>query len=153
MNEMPNAIADLIAKYLKDELNDQEKQELDNWVQQSEEHQRFFRQFTDEETLAATLTEYETSKSIVYSKIKEAIPFSGQTKTKTMHGWWLYPRKLTAVEASLIITAGLLFWWQIDKKEKSGAATATVQPTQDRQPASEGAILKLDDGKEIILDH
>src|SRR5690606_16605931 len=82
MNEIPKVISDLIARHLNDELNDQEKLELDKWVQQSEDHEHFFRQFTDEEALAATLTEYETSKDIVYKKIKEAVSFQQQADKK-----------------------------------------------------------------------
>ena len=152
MNELPKSIADLIVKHLNDELNDQEKQDLDNWVQQSENHRRFFSQFTDEEALTVTLTEYETSKGIVYDKIKEAIPFGEPTHSKTRSLWWLNTRRLTAVAASLLLVAAALVWWSIDKKDSKVAETPVTAVTHDRQPASEGAILKLADGKEIILD-
>lgn len=153
MNNLPNRISHLISKHLNDELNDQEKQELNEWVQQSEDHQRFFTQFTDEEAFAATLEEYETSKGIVLSKIKEAINLKEQPQPKARMIWWLNRRRLTAVAASIIIAGGTLIWWNINKKEKPVTATAIVQPTQNRQPASEGAVLKLADGKEIILDN
>ncbi|WP_205512841.1 FecR family protein [Longitalea arenae] len=152
MNNLPNRIAQLISKYLNDELNDQEKQELDEWVQQSEDHRHFFRQFTDEEAFAATLEEYETSQGIVLSKIKEAITFEDQSRSKARMIWWLNPRKLTAVAASVIIAGGALVWWNVNKKEKQLTEAATVQPAYNGHPASEGAVLKLADGKEIILD-
>jgi transmembrane sensor len=152
MNEMPKAIADLIVKHLNDELNDQEKQELDRWVQQSEDHQRFFRQFTDEEALTATLTEYETSKGIVFNKIKEAIPFGKPARAKTIFLPWINWRRLTAVAASLLFVAATLVWWNIDRKNRKVTGTPVASTSQDRQPASEGAVLKLADGKEIILD-
>lgn len=153
MNNLPNRISHLISKHLNDELNDRDKQELDEWVQQSEDHQRFFRQFTDEEAFAATLEEYETGKGIVLSKIKEAIRFNDQPQTKRGVIWWLNRRRLTAAAASIIIAGGALMWWNINKKEKSVAKTAIAQATPNRQPASEGAVLKLADGKEIILDN
>jgi transmembrane sensor len=152
MNNLPNRIAHLISKYLNDELNGPEERELNEWVHQSADHQRFFSQFTDEEAFAATLAEYEISKGIVLSKIKEAISFEEQPRPKTGMIWWLNRRRLTAVAASIIIAVGALVWWSIDKKEKPVTVTAIVQPTQNRQPASEGAVLKLADGKEIILD-
>ncbi len=148
---MSRNIAGLIMKYLNDELNDQEKQELDEWVHQSEDHQRFFRQFTGEEAFAATLEEYETSKGIVLTKIKEEIHFGAQRRSKSRIVW-LNRRTLTAAAASVIIAGGAWLWWVTDKKEKRVTATVTVQPAHDRQPASEGAVLKLADGKEIILD-
>ena len=153
MNNLPNRISHLISKHLNDELNDEEKQELNEWVQQSEDHQRFFSQFTDEEAFAATLEEYETGKGIVLSKIKEAIHFKEQPQTKGGMIWWLNRRRLTAAAASIIIAGGALMWWNINKKEKPVTKTAIVQPTPNRQPASEGAVLKLADGKEIILDN
>jgi len=153
MNNLPNRISHLISKHLNDELNDEEKQELNEWVQQSEDHQRFFSQFTDEEAFAATLEEYETGKGIVLSKIKEAIRFNEQPQTKGGMIWWLNRRRLTAAAASIIIAGGALMWWNINKKEKPVTKTAIVQPTPNRQPASEGAVLKLADGKEIILDN
>lgn len=145
---MSKAIADLITKHLSDELNDQEKQELNKWVQQSEEHQRFFEQLTGEDTLAATLNEYETSRGIVYEKIKETVAFNEPAKSKIKVIW-----RLTAVAAVLVATCGVVVWWNIDSKEKKAPPTAAVPATHDRQPASEGAVLKLDDGKEIILDN
>ena len=153
MNNLPNRISFLISKHLNDELNDEEKQELDEWVQQSEDHQRFFRQFTDEEAFAATLEEYETGKGIVLSKIKETIHFKEQPQTNRGMIWWLNRRRLTAAAACIIIAGGALMWWNINKKEKPVTKTAIVHPTPNRQPASEGAVLKLADGKEIILDN
>jgi transmembrane sensor len=153
MNNLANRISYLISKHLNDELNDQEKQELDEWVQQSEDHQRFFNQFTDEDAFAETLEEYETGKGIVLSKIKEAINLKEQPQPKTGIIWWLNWRRLTAVAASIIIAGGAWVWWNINKREKPLTETAIVQPTQNRQPASEGAVLKLADGKEIILDN
>ncbi|RZS72591.1 FecR family protein [Pseudobacter ginsenosidimutans] len=153
MNEISKTIADLIRKHLNDELNDQEKQELDNWVQQSEEHRLFFEQLTHEETLAATISEYETSRKIIFEKIKKAIPLSGETEIKSAGIRRLNPGRLTAIAASILVIGGVLVWWSVDRKDNRIAET-TARPViqQDLQPASEGAILKLADGKEIILD-
>lgn len=152
MNDVSKVISDLIARHLNDELNEQEKQELDNWLQQSEDHQRFFRQFTDEEALAATLSEYETSKGIVYGKIKEAIASSEQAGKKTTNIRWLNTRRLTAVAASILLIGAAYVWWSTVKDDGKVAEIPAAMATQDKQPASEGAILKLADGKEIILD-
>jgi transmembrane sensor len=152
MNERSKAISDLIAKHLNDELNEQEKQELDKWVQQSEEHQRFFRQLTGEDSLAGTLAEYETSKAIVYDKIKEAIPFGKQPEKETIKTRWLNVRRLTAVAASILLIGAVYVWLNTNKNDKNVAETPVALVAQDKQPASEGAILKLADGKEIILD-
>lgn len=152
MNEISKVISDLIAKHLNDELNDQEKQELDKWVQQSEDHRRFFRQFTDEKALASTLTEYETSKDIVYSKIKEAVSFNGQANKKIINIRWFNLRRFTAVAASLLILVGAFVWWNIHEKRSRIAETTVAQTIRNSQPASQGAVLKLADGKEIVLD-
>lgn len=153
MNDISKTIADLIRKHLNDELNDQEKQELDNWVQQSEEHRLFFHQLTDEKSLAAIISEYETSRSIVFEKIKKAVPLSGESNIKSAGIRWLNPRRLTAIAASILVAGGALVWWSVNRNENSIteiAAKPVIQ--QNLQPASEGAILKLADGKEIILD-
>lgn len=150
MNELSKAIADLIQKHLNDDLNDQEKQELDNWVQQSEEHQQFFRQFTDEGKLSAMLSEYEKSKVLVFEKIKKTIPL-GEVKTPRIR--WMNIGKRIAIAASILCIGGILVWWSINSKsDRTAGMKATPVVKQDRQPASEGAILKLADGKEIILD-
>ncbi|WP_127131744.1 FecR family protein [Pseudoflavitalea rhizosphaerae] len=153
MNDISKTIADLIRKHLNDELNDQEKQELDNWVQQSEEHRLFFHQLTDEKSLAATISEYETSRNIVFEKIKKAIPLSGESNIKSAGIRWLNPRRLTAIAASILVAGGTLVWWSVNRNDNritEIAAKPVIQ--QNLQPASEGAILKLADGKEIILD-
>jgi transmembrane sensor len=151
MNEISKAIADLILRHLNDELNDQEKEELDRWVQQSDDHQRFFRQFTDEKNLAETLSEYDASKDIVYEKIIKAIPGNSQANT-TSNIRWINPRRLTAIAASILLLASALLWWNIDRNNNQLAESNLPATQRDRQPAFEGAILKLADGKEIILD-
>ncbi len=152
MKEISKTISDLIAKHLNDELNEHEKQELDKWVSQSEDHKRFFQQLTDESALAATLAEYEMSRAIVYNKIKEAIPFQEQTGKKAGRISWLNARRLTAVAATIILVGAAYMWWYTVNDESRNGATAPVLVAQDKQPASEGAILKLADGKEIVLD-
>lgn len=153
MNEKSKAIADLVQKHLNDELNDQDKQELDNWLQESEENRLFFDHLTDEKSLAATLSEYEVSKDIIYGKIKKAIPLDGEKRKRYTAIAWLNPRRITAVAASVLIISGALVWWSIVNRNEPGTGTAAVPESQrDRQPAFEGAILKLADGQEIILD-
>lgn len=152
MSEISKAISDLIARHLNDELNDQEKQELDEWVQQSEDHQRFFRQLTDEASLASTLTEYEKSRDIVYNKIKEAIPFNRQADKKVINIWRFNLRRFTAIAASILLIGGTFVWWNIYVKDNRLAEEPVAGMTRDRQPASGGAVLKLADGEEIILD-
>lgn len=152
MSEISKAISDLIARHLNDELNDQEKQELDKWVQQSEDHQRFFRQFTDERSLASTLKEYEQSREIVYNKIKEAIPFNSQADKKVVNIWRFNLRRFTAIAASILLIGGAFVWWNIAVKDNRLAEDPVAGITRDRQPASGGAVLKLADGEEIILD-
>lgn len=152
MNEVSKNISELIAKHLNDELSEREKQELDSWVQQSEDHQLFFRQFTDEAMLASTLNEYETSKGIVFNKIKEAIPFDEHSDRKVTGIWWLNRRRVTAVAASILLICGAYVWWNKDQKDQRTASTSVAPVTRDRKPASEGAVLKLADGKEIVLD-
>ena len=153
MNGKSKAIADLVQKHLNDDLNEQERQELDNWLQESEENRLFFEHLTDEKSLSATLSEYEISKDIVYGKIKKAIPLNGEKKKKTAGIVWLNPRRITAVAASILVVSGALVWWSINNNDNPGTGTAVVPASQrDRQPAFEGAILKLADGQEIILD-
>lgn len=152
MNEIPKVISDLIAKHLNDELNDQERQELDKWVRQSEDHQRFFGQFTDEASLASTLKEYETSRDIVYNKIKEAVSFNAQAGKKIISIRRLRLRRFTAIAASLLVLAGAFVLWDLLENNGNVPGTAAVRNTGDGKPASHGAVLKLADGKEIVLD-
>lgn len=153
MNEKSKAIADLVQKHLNDDLNDQEKQELDNWLQESDENRLFFERLTDEKSLSATLSEYDISKDIVYGKIKKAIPLNGEKKKRPAGIVWLNPRRITAIAASILVVGGALVWWSISSNDNPGTGTAVVPASQrDRQPAFEGAILKLADGQEIILD-
>ncbi len=152
MNEISKVISDLIAKHLNDELNDRERRELEEWVRQSEDHQRFFRQFTDEASLASTLKEYETSRGIVYNKIKEAVSFNGQTGNKIVSIRRLRLRRFAAVAASLLVLAGAFVLWDLLENNGNVPGTAAVQNTGDGKPASHGAVLKLADGKEIVLD-
>lgn len=152
MSDISQRISHLIAKHLNDELNEQEKQELDKWVEQSDDHRLFFQRLTDEKGLGETLKEYETSKAIVLGKIKEVIPFGQPPEKKKAVIWWFNARRLTAAAASIVLIGALYFWWTANKSDKKTAETFTPLVVHDKQPASEGAILKLADGKEIVLD-
>jgi Fe2+-dicitrate sensor, membrane component len=152
MKKTPNAVAELIAKYLNNDLNDQEKQELDQWVQQSEAHQQFFQQLTGEASLAAIIQEYETSKVLVLDQVKAAIAGDEETKTKVIPIWRRL-RKVAAVAASVLLIGTVVVWYLYRSESTVEATPAVVATTtHDKQPATEGAILQLADGKEIVLD-
>jgi len=59
---------------------------------------------------------------------------------------------VAAVAASVLLIGTAVVWWLQDKQENKVAPAPSVVTTHDKQPASEGAILQLADGKEIVLD-
>lgn len=55
-------IAELIFKYLRDELFVHEDRELQAWIDQSESNRLFFERFTGEENIIRGLKQYEAAK-------------------------------------------------------------------------------------------
>lgn len=79
----------LIAGYLKDQLNQQELEELDVWIDASPANQRLFEQISDERNRMTGLAWWETlpvEKRLQHIKLRLAIP--EKQLTNWMNACW-----------------------------------------------------------------
>jgi transmembrane sensor len=135
-------IAQLIAKYVKGTISPSEHDELDRWVEASDENMLLFEQLTDEQTINGALNKLEaTDWKAALEQVQTRI---GQRKRKRKTGQsWL-------IAASLLIIVGAGTWFILrnETMEKPGIA---VSVPFDKPPGKETAVLTIDGGKSIDL--
>jgi transmembrane sensor len=147
----------LILKYNQDELTEEERTILDNWVNASADNKQLFAKLTNNDELQSRLNQWheiEGTKEDVRRRAMELI-FPGALvapiERATTRSMW------KTVAAAAVVTAVLgAGAWLLLKKEPA-KQVATVQPAEntllaDATPGAYKAQLVLDDGSTIELD-
>ena len=137
-----NRIAELILRQLKGEMNNQEANELKEWIDQSEENRLLFEELTDAARLKAEFSAFYQSRARIFGKINEAI-----SVPKSVALW-----KKIAVAASILIIVGVGGYVYFANKNEHQVARNTPRRQIDIEPARNGAVLTLNNGKQIVLD-
>lgn len=142
--------SDLIFKYLKGELTEQEQTELDNWTERSEANRALFSELTNPGTLNPLLTEiYRNDGKSAYRRLSRRL-FSSRLGILTMlRDNWYY-----AAAAVLLPVAAVLIYFSIPVKPQPFAKDdkpASAAPA-DIPPGKDYAILTRSDGRKIVLD-
>jgi ferric-dicitrate binding protein FerR (iron transport regulator) len=142
-------IPKLIANHLKEQLTENERQELQAWIDKSEGNRRFFEQATNEALLLADLKQFTESApdTTAFSRtLEKAI---SEAKVAGISPW----RKYIAVAASvlLFLVAGA---WLFNRSHSDKAAVAkSISPKKTEvAPGHDGAVLTLADGRTMVLD-
>ncbi len=148
-------IGDLIVKYLGNDqgLDEDEQNELLDWMNQSEENRKAFEELTDPVQIRDELRKLEALKRASWTKIKAAmdaynvehIPIRVKTKTKPL----VWSRLAIAATALLILTGVLYF--MLRDKQAFPSQQATTEPGIVT-PGQYRAILTLADHSTITLD-
>lgn len=135
-------IAYLIAGFVKQTLTPEEHDELDNWVEASDDNMLLFEELTDPLTIEQGLQKLqsENSKS-AYQKIRRQLPF---TKAPVYQRIWPY-----TVAASLLLAVSSIWYFKYQSKEPLLPAEAIIA---DLEPGGNKAQLTLSDGTVYILD-
>lgn len=147
-------IASLIIKQWRGELTIEETIELDQWAAQSEANRELLQVLTHDETLRHELITYyegEEAREAIWKKIDEATSETTQAIPMPVHHQRKYRYMAAAVTVTAILTSVAYFWFQRNSKP---ATTPVAQiATTDVLPGGNKAILKLSDGKTIVLDN
>ena len=147
-------IAELIQKYLREDLTEEEPQQLQDWQQQSEGNRRIFNKLTDDEYLMQAITDHYKidSDEVALQKMNARIDADQQPKDINTHTGvktiWL---RLTVAAAILVVLATSAVYI-FRKKPHSSELTQSTPATQDIAPGSYKATLTLADGRSIVLD-
>lgn len=144
-DEKAYRIAYLVLGYIRKTLTEAEHDELDAWVEASDENMLLFEELTDEKNIEANLAWMEsvqTEKAL--EKTKEQLQFSSPAKNKRRKLW---PFMAAAAILIAIIAVYLIQPW----KTNSQINTAPVA-TNDALPGGNKAILTLSNGAIINLE-
>ncbi len=139
-------VAQLIHKYLREEISEDELQQLNNWQQQSAGNRRIFQQLTNDEYLLQAVTDgYKIdSDETALQKINAQIDADLQPKGAVRPIWL----RLSVAAAILVVLATSAVY--ILRRNQQGPAI--THSTQNIVPGSNKASLTLADGRSIVLD-
>jgi len=130
----------LIAGFLKQNLTEEEKDELDEWILASDENMILFEKMTDEKNVAqaaAWFRKMNVEQDLAETKRKIAI--------RKPQRLWQY----IAAASVIIATAAGIYLYQNSIRQKNQSEVAVQK--QDIMPGSNKATLTLGDGKIIDL--
>ncbi len=145
-NEEAIRIATLIAAYIRGTISEKDHDELDSWVEKSEENMLLFEKLTDPAQLELSLKEMdEMGEGPSFQRIKRKID-----SRKTERSW--IQRVLTYSAAAAVLVIGT--WWFVFRDKSNGQMEYSFVKSDsvDIPPPEINAILKLPDGKEIALE-
>src|SRR5665647_638691 len=146
MDEKASRVAYLIAGFIRHTLTEKEHDELDAWVESSDENMLLFEELTDEKNIEANLawmdkTRTEESLELTKKKI-EFTPEYKNLKTKK----WFY-----SIAASVILlVAAFGIYKIINNKQSKQTSIAKIDQT-GIQPGGNKATLTLSNGSVIDL--
>jgi len=136
----------LIAGFLKESLTEAEKQELDDWVNESEHNKKLFAELTDREELQEKLKDYNHADAEQYlQQSKQELNFNNRRKPIRL---WAY-----GVAASIIAFI-IIIWVAKPFKEKQSPVARTETDSvihQSNQWEKEQVVLDMGKGKKIVL--
>ncbi len=146
--------AQTIYKYLKNELNEEERHELEAWFSASEENRRLFERLTNENELQDELRFFERIElSSAWQKI--AAQTEGKGKVVSLQArkrrWWY------AAAAAVILLIGSVVVYQLSISKPTSTDIAKKEAKDNRYkndvlPGGDKAVLTLADGSTIVLD-
>lgn len=147
MDNIVKRKAYLITRYLKGSLNATELQELEEWIDESDDNRQLFDSLTDPEHLRAALHRYDEKKEKILNRIQASITINQIRR----YGWWYTWGRCAALAAVVaILFTGA--WYLMNTNTLRYAVTSLpARYRNDVLPGSEQARLTLDDGAVIIL--
>jgi transmembrane sensor len=138
-------VAALIAKHLRGELTDHEKNELEQWLQSGPRNPELFRKLTDDNLVLDELDFFSvTEKDKAWENIVGKTGFKKKDKKQRLNHLFPY-----AAAILLLLAVGTTVSRLLHKKEER--KTLAIHPT-DLLPGGNKAVLTLADGSKIVLD-
>jgi len=137
----------LIAGHIRGTLTEPEKDELDDWIIESDENLELFEKLADEDNIEMEMQKHlrmEKEKAEALAGVKETI---GLKHKGSLHKIWPY-----MVAASVLVIAFSLYIFKNDNSERKNEKPIARTTKIDIQAGSDKAVLTLSDGRTIILD-
>jgi transmembrane sensor len=139
--------SDLIVKYLQEELDEREQQELDIWIDQSPANRELFSELSNAGRLKALMGEYgKFDKKTALRKLHRKLFPAGLKAMMVTLTFWRF-----AAAAMFILVIGMVVWYvNSGPSATGGKMTSTNQSPGAIVPGSKKAQLVMPDGK--IMD-
>jgi transmembrane sensor len=140
-------IADLIVRYRRNTLNEQEKEELEAWCNLCEENQLLFNRLNDAGEATGALVElYSESINEEGGKIRHMFPDQQNQR-------FITTIKYAVIAIVLVLTGVAVYLIQTTSHNKKIAAIDNKEELNSKQvPGKQGVQLKLANGSIIYLD-
>ncbi|WP_052324135.1 FecR family protein [Flavihumibacter sp. ZG627] len=145
MDQPAYRIAYLIAGFIRNTITEKEHDELDDWVNESDDNMRLFEELTDEQNLEANLAwmdKVQTEQS--YKALQEKGAFDIPRKKFQLSPVWM-------VAASVILIVGVFIIYRFAGNSSTSDNNIAVSDTTQLKPGGNRATLTLSDGSVIDL--
>jgi len=145
MDQPAYRIAYLIAGFIRNTITEKEHDELDDWVNESDDNMRLFEELTDEKNLEANLAwmdKVQTEQSYYVQKEKGA--FDLPRKKFRLNPVWM-------AAASVVLVVGIFFIYRYAGNDSTNSNNIAVSDTTQLKPGGNRATLTLADGSVIDL--
>lgn len=145
MDQPAYRIAYLIAGFIRNTITEKEHDELDDWVNESDDNMRLFEELTDERNLEANLAwmdKVQTEQS--YMALQEKGAFDVHRKKFQLSPVWM-------VAASVILIVGVFIIYRFAGNSITNDNNIAVSDTTQLKPGGNRATLTLSDGSVIDL--
>jgi transmembrane sensor len=152
----PQRIKALIENYLAGKLTETERSELDQWINESQHNRELFERLTDEKRLFEAAKESISADERISRKLIEEHPelavLAATPAVPVRKMIWFKMASAAAVVIVMATATYVGYKWLSGKKDNKVVVTETPAPVTDKAPGKDGAILKLSNGEEIVLD-
>jgi ferric-dicitrate binding protein FerR (iron transport regulator) len=145
MKQDPYRVAYLVAGFIRNTLDDKERDELDEWVVASDENMALFAELTDDDNIEKSLVQIEDIDK--QAELKKLLSRTADDqKPKTSKRFWMY-----AAAAVLVLLTGLFFIYRYTATGDKKVAKDEVLTQEDIFPAGNKATLRIGDDNAIDL--
>lgn len=151
MAKIDKDLADLIVKFLRDEMTEMEKIQLENLLEESPATRKLFFELSQDENLKSEMIELYEAKKSIKRKIDVAIAEENVIHIARRRKW----RYVAAAAVFLILGSGGYIIYRSTTKPVIAKVTPSPSHTSNSNDVAPGmtrASLKLSDGSVIPLD-
>jgi len=146
MDEGAYRIAYLIAGFIRKTLTEAEHDELDKWVETSDENMLLFEELTDEKNIEANLAWMDKTRTEqALQSTKERIEFTPEYNNLKTRKWFY------SIAASVILLLAAFGIYKIINNKQGNQSSIAKVDQQEIQPGGNNATLTLGNGNVIDL--
>lgn len=149
-DQCTDRISQLLARYVRNELNEAERVELNQWLDADARHMMLFDTLKDGSAMGdalSTFSQPDTDRALYQLQVQMSTASrSAGGETKRIWKWVSYA-------AAALVTVTTVVWYFFDNPQQSSDGSPIVDlQSEDIPPGGNRATLTLADGRTITLD-